>query len=313
MTMHRFRTLAFIVPMIATSVLGAVAGAESSTGDLDPRLAGYPEFTVRLTEERIETPASAVAGPTLIIQEQTVDEPGHAFVFRVPDDVPDAEIAEALAGPSVAEEAPEWFWRSEFVGTGDRAAIDRPARALVDLEPGRYIVGDPYRPATEYARFEVTENASPSAEQVANRDADVVAELFEMSFTLPEEVSAGSQIWEVSNTGAMLHEIAIFPVPNGATTEEIQAAISAELEAEFGGDPAKARATVDALGSEWEGWSSHLIAGVGVISPQRVSWAQFDLEPGTYGAVCYIPEPNSMTPHVMLGMTDVFTVTAPDA
>src|SRR5687768_1242331 len=102
MTMHRFRTLAFIVPMIATSVLGAVAGAESSTGDLDPRLAGYPEFTVRLTEERIETPASAVAGPTLIIQEQTVDEPGHAFVFRVPDDVPDAEIADALAGPSVA-------------------------------------------------------------------------------------------------------------------------------------------------------------------------------------------------------------------
>lgn len=100
-------------------------------------------------------------------------------------------------------------------------------------------------------------------------------------------------------------------MPAGATPEQVQEAVSAELAAEFGGDPAVTRATIDALGEEWVGWSSNLQAGVGVLSPQTTTLAQVDLEPGTYGAVCYIPEPNSGMFHLMMGMTDVFEVTAP--
>lgn len=299
---------------IAVGTIGGLARAESGAGvDLDPRLADYPELTIRLTDERIEAPAEVPAGLTVLIEEQASDGPGHAFVFRIPDDVSDAEISEALQGPSVAEDAPEWFWRSTFLGNGDRAALDRPAIALVDLQPGRYIAGDPYRPASQYARFDVTGDAPATPAATDNLTADVTAELFEMGFTMPEEIAAGRQLWEVSNSGAMLHEIAIFPVPSGATAEQVQAAISAELEAEFGGDPATARATIDALGPAWVDWSSNLVAGVGVLSPQGVTLAQIDLEPGIYGAICYIPEPNSMIPHVMLGMTDVFIVTPEDA
>ena len=47
----------------------------------------------------------------------------------------------------------------------------------------------------------------------------------------------------------MLQEIAIFPVPEGATAEQIETAIGGELAVEFGGDPDAARATVDALGT----------------------------------------------------------------
>ncbi len=284
---------------------GAPAGAENA---IDTRLSGFSELTIRLTDARIEAPASVPAGRTLLIEENTSDEAGHAFILRVPDDVPESAVSEALAGASVAEEAPEWFWRADFLGNGDRAAIDRPAYALVDLQPGTYIVGDPYRPATEYARFEVN-GATGSAGQLETAfEPDVAAEIFEMGFAIPDHIQAGSQLWEVRNTGAMLHEIAIFPVPAGATADQVEAAISAELEAEFGGDPAKARAAIDALGADWVGWSSELVAGVGVLSPQRSSLALFDLEPGTYGAVCFIPDPNSMTPHVMSGMADVFTV-----
>lgn len=289
------------------SAVGAPVGAADSV-DLDPRLAGYPELTIRLTEERIEAPASISAGRTLLVEENQLDGAGHAFVMRIPDDVSESAVSAALGDASLVVETPEWFWRSEFFGNGDRSAVGRPAIALVDLTPGRYIAGDPYRPAADYARFEVTESSATEEVQAAAPDADVVTELFEMGFELPAEMSAGRQVWEVSNTGAMLHEIAIFPVPAGASAEQVQAAISAELEAEFGGDPAEARAAIDDLGGEWVGWSSKLEAGVGILSPQRTSWAQFDLEPGTYGAVCYIPEPNSMTSHVMMGMADVFTV-----
>jgi hypothetical protein len=312
--MNRFSAIA-LVPLIAAGVIGSAGGAQLGLNDVDPRLAGYPELTIRLTEERVEAPASVPAGYTLLVEENVIDHPGHAFVLRVPDDVAESDLKEALAGDSLVQEIPEWFWRADFLGNGDRAALDRPAVSLVDLEPGRYVAGDPYRPATEYARFEVTEEAGAQPESAGNLEADVDATLFEMGFELPETVPAGRQIWEVTNTGAMLHEMAIFQVPVGATPADVEAAAAAELQAEMSGDPAKARATIDAMGDEWKGWTGlpNLVAGVGVLSPQRVSLAQIDLEPGTYGAVCYIPEPSSGKAHLMLGMTEVFTVEAPGA
>ena len=86
--------------------------------------------------------------------------------------------------------------------------------------------------------------------------------------------------------------------------------VSTELQAEFGGDPASARAAVDVLGKEWVGWSMDLMAGVRVLSPQAASLAQVSLEPGGNCAVCFFPEPNSAIPHLMMGMTDVFKATA---
>ena len=307
--MQRFVSHAILVFTMTAAVWTSVAANSAGMPALDPRLAGYPELEIRLTEDGIEAPASASPGRTLLVEHNDEDYPGHAFVMRIPDDVPDSAILEALAGPAVAEETPEWFWRAEFLGNGDRAMPGRPAVALVDLIPGHYLVGDHFRPTDQFARFEVSTPAS-AADAASDPHADVIAELFEMGFALRDDVPTGRQVWEIRNTGAMLHEIAIFPLPAGATAEEVTAAVSAELEVEFGGDPARARATIDALGPDWKNWSADLVAGVGVLSPQRSSWTQFDLEPGTYGAVCFVPEPTSMTPHLMMGMTDVFRVSS---
>ena len=48
-----------------------------------------------------------------------------------------------------------------------------------------------------------------------------------------------------------------------------------------------------------------------MLSPQAASLAQVNLEPGGNCAVCFIPEPNSAIPHLMMGMTKVFEVMAP--
>lgn len=299
------------VALLALIAAGAIWPAANSAladlDDLDPRLAGYPELTIRLTEERIEAPASVPAGPTLLIEETTMPGPAHAFILRVPDDVSAEELTGMLAGGRIVDETPEWFWHAEFLGNGDFATIERPARALVELNPGRYIAGDPFRPATEYALFDVT-SAAAASKAFDAPDADIQVDLFEMGFNLPATVPSGPHVWEARNTGAMLHEIAIFPVPDGATPDEIEQAMAAELGAEFGGDPAEARAAIDALGAQWKDWSSELTAGVGVLSPQRVSWAEIDLQPGAYGAVCFIPEQATGKRHLMLGMTAVFTV-----
>lgn len=299
------RFVAVLAPLLAATVLGTASGAAFNAPEArDARLAEFPEVAFQLTADGITAPARVSAGYTILVEENQLAAPGHAFVLRVPDDVSEAELSETLAGEALVSEVPEWFWRAEFMGNGDNAAPDGSAVALAHLEPGRYIVGDPYSPPAEFARFEVT-GSTPAVEE-APLVADVQAEMFEMGFTLPETIPAGPQLWEFRNAGAMLHEIAIFPVPADATRADIATAVSAEM----GGDADAARATIDALGAEWVGWSTSPEAGVSVLSPQRASWAQIDLKPGVYGAVCFVPEPNSGKAHLMMGMTAVFTVQA---
>lgn len=299
-----------LTPVGVLGLLATFTGSPAAMPQIDARLQGYPTVTVRLTDDAIIAPGDVAAGPTVLIVENEEEEPGHAFVFRVPDEVSDAELASTLSSGTVAESTPDWFWTADFLGNADRATTEQPAVALVGIEPGRYVVGDPFRPVTEFAQFTVP---APALAAANLPEPDLAIELFEMGFSLPDQLEGGPQLWQVRNTGGMLHEMAIFPVPAGATPEQVQEAVSAELATEFGGDPAEARAAIDALGGEWVGWSSDLTAGVGVLSPQAATLAQVNLEPGLYGAVCFIPEPNSGIPHLMMGMTKVFEVTAPAA
>jgi hypothetical protein len=297
-----------IVPLLAAGLVSGASGAPRAVNDLDARLAGYPQLTIRLTAERIEAPASVAAGRTVLIEANATDVPAHAFVLRIPDDVADAEVTAALNDSSLVQEIPEWFWRADFLGNGDYAAPGQSAIALVDLTPGRYLAGDPYRPRREFARFEVTEAAAPQAPRHVGPDLSV--ELFEMGFQLPETIHPGRYLWEVANSGAMLHELAILPVPADASQADVETAAMAMLEAEMTGDADAARARLDDLGAAWAGWNGEAIAGVGVLSPGRTAVAQIALEEGTYGIVCYVPDPASGMPHLMLGMSDVFTVTS---
>lgn len=304
--MNRFLPF-FVLAVVTAFAVGIVS--TRAADNLDPRLAGYPEFRIRLTEERIEAPREVAAGRVLLIQESEGELAGHAFILRVPDEVSDDELTAALsARTTVADETPAWFYQAWFVGNGDRAMADRPAMAVVDLKPGRYVIGDPYRPGTEFAQFEAVASTTEPPVETAAPQPDVAIDLFEMDFAIPDDIEAGRQVWRVTNSGAMLHEIALFPVPSGVTKEAVVQAVLAGGEAAFGAESTpEMRAAVSAIGSEWTDWTLELAGGVGVLSPQAVSWAQLDLEPGTYAAVCFIPGPDG-TPHFMAGMTTVFTV-----
>ena len=293
--------------------LGTVAARSRSTSPvaaLDPRLLDYPELVSRLTQERIEAPAHAIAGRVRLVQENLGAAPGHAFVLRIPDDVAEEAVLAALAPGSkaAAEETPEWFWRADFTGNPDRAAPHGGrAVALIDLSPGRYLVGNPYRTPAEHARVEVA--PGPAASTAADDPAsdDIVA-MREMAFDLPAALPAGRRLWRVNNAGAMLHEIALLPVPSDATAEQVQTALGAILAAEATGATFEEQVAPPELGAAWAGWRPDLVASVGVTSPTRSVWAQIDLAPGTYAAVCFVPDPATFTPHLLMGMTKVFTV-----
>jgi hypothetical protein len=308
--MDRISALIVAVALLLGAATGVHANAPYKNADLDARLTGYPEFVIRLGEDRIEAPARAIAGRTLVVEENPGAEEGHAFMLRIPDDVTEATVqAVVSSADSAAQETPEWFWRATFAGNPDRAAPGGGrAVALVDLVPGRYLVGDPFRPASEYARVEVVAETVAPATKAEGPDAAVVAAMHEMAFDLPKEVHSGRQIWRVDNTGGMPHEIALLPVPAGATADDVKTAIGALM---ADGAPDATPAAGDPLaklGAAWACWHGEAIAGVGATSPSRSVWAQIDLAPGTYAAVCFVPDPATFTPHLMMGMTSIFTV-----
>lgn len=101
----------------------------------------------------------------------------------------------------------------------------------------------------------------------------------------------------MTNTGASFHEIALAPVPAGATVEEAVVALGATL---------TGASTAGQLGPVWDDWEYELTNGVGVVSAGGTVWAQFDIAPGTYAVVCFAP--GAKGPHLMAGMIQLVTV-----
>src|SRR5262245_51675286 len=111
------RLLATVVALlIAAGMAGGARGAPPAGNDLDAHLGDYPHLAIRLTDEYIEAPVSAPAGRTVFVEENATDEPGHAFVLRIPDDVSEAEVTAALTGGPLVKDIPARFWRAEFLG-----------------------------------------------------------------------------------------------------------------------------------------------------------------------------------------------------
>ena len=115
----------------------------------------------------------------------------------------------------------------------------------------------------------------PSAAQVAVTATDY-------AFAFDPQPAAGRTQFTMTNAGAERHVMVLFKLAEGATMEEVL-----ESEGEEGID-----------GPELE--SDSAAAG-------ETAVLTTDLEPGTYGVICYIPNAEG-TPHLALGMTAELSV-----
>jgi len=118
--------------------------------------------------------------------------------------------------------------------------------------------------------------------------ADGVVRFKDFAFELPTEIKVGTQTWQVFNDGPQTHEIALIKLAEGATLDDM---LAFDETAHDAGEPPYQN-----------------IGGFQGIDPGKTGWLHLDLEPGTYGAICHIPDPASGEPHSMLGMVQTFTV-----
>lgn len=125
------------------------------------------------------------------------------------------------------------------------------------------------------------EEQDPSVTELDPAAARVEVTATDYAFALASKPSAGRTSFVMTNEGEERHLMALLKLAEGATWDDVM-----ESEGEEGVE---------------EELESDSVAGGG----EAVLTA--DLVPGDYALICYIPDSEG-TPHVMLGMSETFTV-----
>jgi hypothetical protein len=131
---------------------------------------------------------------------------------------------------------------------------------------------------------------------------DVTIEMSEFAFGFSAPLTAGQHIIALPNVGNQPHFLGIEGVPAGTTLEDVLALAESETAA-FMGTPMAT--PTDGLTFE----DLEPVFGTGDQSAGTTAWYEIELEPGTYVAVCFVTDPDTGLPHIMLGMIEVFEIT----
>lgn len=218
-----------------------------------------------------------------------------------PEATPVSEAASPEASP-VAEgpgdEIPPWYYETQIAG-GPYADPEETTYAVVDLPAGDWVFWAEY-PGAPQAPVGITVTGE-LASDLPVPQADVTIEMSDFAFEYSAPLASGPQVIELINTGVQPHFIGFGGVPPGTTVDEVLGA----FESAFGDPAASPVATpVGALTFDdiEEGWGS------GDQSGGVTAWYAIDLDPGTHVVVCFVTDPETGLPHIMLGMIDVIDV-----
>ena len=231
-------------------------------------------------------PDQIAAGPTRLQFRNLGQEPHHAQLARLNDGVTFEQLTAAV------QQRPEAaFPLVSFVG--GPATIDPTGSASVtlDLQVGQYAwlcflpSSDGVRHLAKGMVRPLTVTASGQAQGTLPQ-ADLSIALHDFHYTMPAEITAGAQVWEIRNDGPQPHELVILKLAPGATPADV----TAFLAQPNGPPPFTSVGGMQGLQAGLEGYIN------------------LNLEPGSYLALCDIPDPQSGKPHAALGMVMPFTV-----
>jgi len=110
--------------------------------------------------------------------------------------------------------------------------------------------------------------------------------LRDFTFDMPSSLRAGLGTYQVVNEGPQLHELVLLKVAPGTTAEGLRTFLDAPA-----GDPP---------------FTS--VGGMQAFQPGGSGTITLNLQPGTYAAICHVPDPASGVAHLDLGMIKLFTV-----
>lgn len=322
----QLRSFAFFVVLL--TLLGSVApalgqeatpasGADSAFAELE-----LPEIAVTITETAYEgAPAELAAGRYVLTLTNAIEpvagpfgpESAGAAFLKLPEDVTAEDFIaqvgppsatpmadDAAASPTTEEEMmapPPWYYETTLAG-GPYAYPGQSASAVIDLTAGEWILWGEY-PGAPQSPVPVTVTGEAPGDQPVPA-AGVTIAMDEYSFAFSPDLTAGTQIIELTNVGDQPHFIAMAGVPEGTTIDDAMALFATFEMAEE-----------DAMATPGGGLSFENITPVLDTADQSAgvtAWYTADIAPGTYLLLCFVPDAESGVPHAMLGMTQIVEV-----
>jgi uncharacterized cupredoxin-like copper-binding protein len=254
-----------------------------------PAGAALPEIKVDAADYAYTAPETVNAGWVRVILSNSGKEPHHVQFLRLNDGVTVDQFEQALKqaeGPALA--------KTKQVGGVGAIHPGGIAQSVINLPAGQYVILCLIPSASDHVAHHAKgmikaltvqdAKGAASAEPAAN----LTVRLLDYAFDLPTTLPAGPLTIKVINDGPEAHEFNLLKLAEGKTVEDVTKFLSGEVS----GPPPFAPV----------GGMNGLDAGV-------TGYAEVNLEPGKYVAICNIPSPKAQGhPHFTLGMIKEFSV-----
>jgi len=277
---------------------GAQATPDAQATPVAPDLTGYPELTVTITDDGVTiSPESIESGyilMTVVNNSSSGADSGGSSIVGPPKDMSAEDfLAQAQATPEPGSNAflPAVAYTAKILGGPGNLDSGQTGQAILQVPEGSWFVTGPGN--QKWATLTVT--AGTPTSQAGPLAALTIREV-DFKFNGLENVKAGQQVWRVTNSGTQPHMLVILELPGGTTEEQLIAL----MESFSSGTPAANGLNPSDIKDA---------GGVDLQSAGTVIYPVMNLDAGTYGAICFVPDPkNGNKPHAMEGMLTVFQV-----
>ncbi len=247
---------------------GAAPPAETAVSDV-----GVLETAVTLTDSGFVLPDPFPGGIVNVTITNDTDKAMDIGFGRVLEGANQDEILALVADP---EGFIPLMQMVSFIMSFNPMPAGESRQAVIEFGTGQFIVdaaehsdGSPLPDAQHVDAFFTADTLEGTVEP----DAAVQVELLDFAYTMSEAaVSAGKHLWQYHNGGEQWHMMLLVKVNEGTTVEDVLAFMGQE---EPSGPP------------PFEFMEN---AGIPPIGPGERTWVEFDLEPGTYMAICPLPD-----------------------
>jgi len=286
-------------PLIGVAAVGLVVGCQVTTPAAAPTTSTSISTTaapsvahsidIDASDFAFSAPATLPAGLVSVRLTNHGQEPHHAQLLRLNDGVTFDQFAAAL------QQEGEGALRL-VSGEGGPGTIEPhgSSEVTLDLKPGTYalacfVAGSDGVPHLAKGMLKPIQVTQPTTATPATApDVKGTFTMKDFTFDMPASLPAGRATYKVINAGPQLHELNIVKLAAGKTVQDVLAWENAPA----GPPPFEAAGGINAFSADGSGYLT------------------LDLQPGTYLAVCNVPDPASGLPHSHLGMLKQFTVTA---
>ncbi len=279
-----FKKIHFLASLMALSallisVLAAVWMPTAVYAKADPEGVAYIAKDYSYTGP--DTLAAGWQKITLVNQGSELHE---AQFIRLEDGKTVNDLVKAIEG---GQDLPTW---AKFYGGPNAPLPGQSSTAITYLDPGNYAIicevpdDADGKPHALHGMVKAIKVVKGDSERQPHSSFSINA--VDFKYTFKGQVKAGQQMIRFNNYGTERHQAFLIKLAPGTTVQDWLAAFANHSD-KLPGMP---------------------YGGSTGIEPGMSSYIVTDLQPGTYGVVCFFDDPVTHKPHFLLGMTGQFTV-----